>query len=203
MTTNRLRFVTGEESIAERKKNLRAYMKEKRGENENRDGKELQMLNNLLSDGAGLIRKGERRKWLVYLSFSSEARTDGLIETLLQSGQDVFCPRVDGKEMYAVRYAEEFSLSKYGVREPVGERYDGEMDIAIVPMLAVDKRGNRLGYGGGYYDKWLTAHPECKRVAFVFDMQVLGQVPTEETDQRMDMVVTDKQIVFVAKDRVK
>ena len=83
MTTNRLRFVTGEEDIAKRKKNLRAYMKEKRGENENRDGKETQMLENLFSKQAGLIQKGKTKKWFVYLSFSSEARTDALIEKLL------------------------------------------------------------------------------------------------------------------------
>ncbi|MBE5752023.1 MAG: 5-formyltetrahydrofolate cyclo-ligase [Clostridia bacterium] len=197
MTTNRLRFVTGEEDIAMRKKNLRAYMKEKRGENENRDGKETQMLENLFSERAGLIQKGETKKWFVYLSFSSEARTDLVIERLLELGQEVFCPRVDGKDMYAVRYGEDFSLSKYGVREPVGEIYNGEMDIVILPMLAVDGQGNRLGYGGGYYDKWLAAHPNCKRVAFVFDMQLLKEVPSEETDQKMDMIITDKQVLFV------
>lgn len=197
MTTNRLRFVTGEEDIAMRKKNLRAYMKEKRGENENRDGKETQMLENLFSERAGLIQKGETKKWFVYLSFSSEARTDLVIEKLLELGQEVFCPRVDGKDMYAVRYGEDFSLSKYGVREPVGEIYNGEMDIVILPMLAVDGQGNRLGYGGGYYDKWLAAHPNCKRVAFVFDMQLLKEVPSEETDQKMDMIITDKQVLFV------
>ncbi|MBQ7880184.1 MAG: 5-formyltetrahydrofolate cyclo-ligase, partial [Clostridia bacterium] len=165
----------------------------------NRDGKEGQMLKNLLSDRAGLIQKGVKKKWFVYLSFSSEARTDKLIEKLLELGQEVYCPRVDGKEMHAARYGEDFTLSKYGVREPVGERYDGEMDIAIVPMLAVDEQGNRLGYGGGYYDKWLSAHPECKRVAFVFDMQLVKQVPTEDTDQKMDMVITDKQVLFVGK----
>ena len=180
-----------------RKKNLRAYMKEKRGENENRDGKETQMLENLFSERAGLIQKGETKKWFVYLSFSSEARTDLVIERLLELGQEVFCPRVDGKDMYAVRYGEDFSLSKYGVREPVGEIYNGEMDIVILPMLAVDGQGNRLGYGGGYYDKWLAAHPNCKRVAFVFDMQLLKEVPSEETDQKMDMIITDKQVLFV------
>lgn len=199
MTTNRLRFVTGEEDIAMRKKNLRAYMKEKRGENENRDGKETQMLENLFSERAGLIQKGETKKWFVYLSFSSEARTDLVIERLLELGQEVFCPRVDGKDMYAVRYGEDFSLSKYGVREPVGEIYNGEMDIVIVPMLAVDGQGNRLGYGGGYYDKWLAAHPNCKRVAFVFDMQLLKEVPSEETDQKMDIIITDKQVLTVEK----
>jgi len=131
------------------------------------------------------------------LSFSSEARTDLVIERLLELGQEVFCPRVDGKDMYAVRYGEDFSLSKYGVREPVGEIYNGEMDIVILPMLAVDGQGNRLGYGGGYYDKWLAAHPNCKRVAIVFDMQLLKEVPSEETDQKMDMIITDKQVLFV------
>lgn len=199
MTTSKLRFVTGEENVIERKKNLRAYMKEKRGENENRDLKEGLMVENLFSERAGLIQTGVKKKWFVYLSFSSEARTDDLIERLLQAGQEVFCPCIDGKQMYAVRYGEDFSLSKYGVREPVGERYDGEMDIAIVPMLAVDRHGNRLGYGGGYYDRWLATQPNCKRVAFVFDMQIVREVPSEETDIKMDMIITDKQVLVLEK----
>lgn len=178
-------------------------MKEKRGENENRDGKEARMLENLLSEEAGLLQTGKKQKWFVYLSFSSEARTDGLIEALLSRGEEVYCPRVDGKDMQAVRYGEDFALSKYGVREPLGEAYDGEIDIAIVPMLAVDRQGNRLGYGGGYYDKWLASRLATKRVAYVFDMQVIKEVPSEATDEKMDMVVTDKRVFFTDRTRVK
>ena len=98
--------------------------------------------------------------------------------------------------MAAVEYGEDFALSDLGIREPLGERYDGRMDVAIVPMLAADEQGGRLGYGGGYYDRYLSAHTETWRLGYGFDFQIVRQVPTEEHDVRLDGVITDKRIVW-------
>ena len=202
MITNRLHFVQedGACSMRERKKQLRTYMKEKRGENENRDVKERNLLGNFLQADDMLFgdRTGAciRRTYFVYLSFSSEARTDELIETLVARGDKVYCPRVENGEMVAVLYGEDFTLSDRGIREPVGSAYEGAIDVAITPFLAVDKQGRRLGYGGGYYDRWFQRHGEAKRIAYGFDMQVVDSVPSEDFDERVDMVVTDKQVFY-------
>ncbi len=204
MTTNNLRFVENEQpqseqDVRESKKRLRAYMKARRGENENRDVKESLLLDNAFSalqeKGLGT---GTGKRVFVYLSFSSEAPTDKLIERLIEQGWQVYCPRIDDKKMSAVEYGEDFELSAYGIREPLGKAYDGDMDVVIVPMLAVDEQGRRLGYGGGYYDRYLGAHPETLLLAYGFDFQILRQVPTETHDIKMDGIITDKRIVWTA-----
>ncbi len=204
MITNKLRFLETEspktaEELIEAKKRLRTYMKSRRGENENRDVKEILLADNVMKAlRTKDVGAGVKKRAFVYLSFSSEAPTDKLIERLLADGWTVYCPRVESKKMVAVEYGEDFSISAFGVREPVGESYDGEMDVAIVPMLAVDEQGNRLGYGGGYYDRYLAEHAETLRLAYGFDFQILRQVPTEEYDVIMDGIVTDVRIVWTS-----
>lgn len=195
---NKLRFAGEEEiSVRERKKRLRAYMKERRADNENRDVKEallaenfFKLLGELFGERTGA---GTRLTCFCYLSYSSEAPTDKLIERLLEAGVNVTCPRVEGNEMVAVEYGADVALSERGIREPIGEAYEGEINLIVLPLLAVDKRGNRLGYGGGYYDAFVKAHPQAKRVAYGYDFQVIGEVPTEETDERAEYIVTDKR----------
>lgn len=204
MITNKLRFLETEtpktaEELVEAKKRLRAYMKERRGENENRDVKETLLADNVMQ---ALREKGldarKNRRAFVYLSYSSEAPTDKLIERLLAAGWTVYCPRVENKNMVAVEYGEDFAISAFGIREPIGQAYEGDIDVAIVPMLAVDEGGNRLGYGGGYYDRYLSAHLEALRLAYGFDFQILRHVPTEKHDIKMDGIVTDTRIVWTS-----
>lgn len=202
MTTTRLRFVENEppkneQERIERKKSLRSYMKQRRADNANRDVKEILLADNLLRalNERGFAT-GEGRKIFVYLSFSSEAPTDKLIDDLLEQGWQVYAPRVDGKEMYAVEYGDDFTLSALGIREPLGKVYDGTVDAVVVPMLAVDEQGGRLGYGGGYYDRYLSVHTESLRIAYGFDFQIVRQVPTETHDIKMDGIVTDKRVVW-------
>lgn len=206
MTMNKIRFLErGEpdlsvEGIWERKKNLRTYMKEKRGETENRDMKERLLVDHFFK---ALFPETEGactgRKVFVYLSFSSEAPTDRLIEALLERGCELYCPRIEKGEIYAVRYGEDFSLSDYGIREPIGEIYSGETDIVVLPLLAVDERGNRLGYGKGYYDRYLRDHTRAKRVAYCYDFQVWHDVPITDGDEKADLIVTDKRIIHIEK----
>lgn len=196
MTTNKLRFVESEaETVAQRKTRLRAYMKSRRGDNENRDVKEELLIENFFKalEKTGL---NNAEKFFVYLSFSSEAPTDRLIEALQEQGKTVYCPRIQNGEMLATLYGEDFTVSALGIREPVGEAYRGVIDVAVIPLLAVDKLGNRLGYGKGYYDRYLRGK-EIKRVGYCFDFQITEKVPAEATDEKMDMLVTDKQIVYI------
>lgn len=186
-------------SQKEKKARLRAYMKNKRAENTNRDVKEDALIAHFYqavfqeTDGAGT-----GFKFFIYLSFFREAPTDRLIERLLADGHTVYCPRIENGEMYAVAYGQDFTLSDYGIREPVGEVYGGEIDIAVIPFLAVDKQGNRLGYGGGYYDRYLKKS-QAKRVAFGYAFQVANEVPCEEWDEKMDVIVTDEGIHLIEK----
>ena len=178
-------------SLAERKASVRAYMKSKRAENTNRDVKARLAAENFfrLLEEMGIA--GTRLSAFVYLSYSSELSTEPLIEECLERGIAIYAPRVMGKEMSAVLYGDDFVISGQGIREPIGEPFDGDVDLVIVPLLAVDERGNRLGYGGGYYDRYLDKHSKSLKIGYCFDFQVLKEVPQEEGDVPLDVLVTD------------
>lgn len=79
----------------------------------------------------------------------------------------------------------------YGTSYPDGKRaYRGPYDLIIVPGLAFDNSGYRLGYGGGYYDGFLADHPEAYKVGVGYNFQLLDKVPIEEHDQKVDKVIT-------------
>ena len=176
---------------------LRAHMKNKRAENTNRDVKEERLIANLYKAVFGeSTHPGMCLTFFVYLSFFREAPTDGLIERLLADGHRVCCPRLEKGNMIAVEYGEDFTISDYGIREPVGEQYQGNIDVAVIPFLAVDKQGNRLGYGGGYYDRFLKSST-AKRVAFGYSFQLVNEVPTDAWDEKVSVIVTDEEIIQI------
>ena len=196
MHTNKLRFVDQDEQDGENRKiQLRVYMKKRRADNENRDAKERLLIENTLAVLTQIERAGTQRKVFCYLSYSSEAPTDGLIESLTENGFAVYAPRIENGDMLAVAVGEDFTLSDLGIREPIGRAYEGEIPFAVAPLLAVDEKGNRLGYGGGYYDRYFANNPRTVRIGYCFDFQLLSCVPSVETDEPLDWVVTDKRII--------
>ena len=171
-------------------------MKRRRADNENRDVKEKLLTQNFLNLFESVFKEkissGKTINCFCYLSYSAEAGTDTLVEALQARGVRVFAPRVEGSEMVAVAIGEDYAISKWGIREPLGEAYTGEIDCIVLPLLAVDKKGNRLGYGGGYYDKFLSKHKQAVTVAYCYDFQVINSVPIEETDESVQYIATDK-----------
>lgn len=67
----------------------------------------------------------------------------------------------------------------------------------IMPGVAFDNNCHRVGYGGGFYDRYLEKHPKVKRIAAAFEFQILPEVPTEPTDIAPEMIVTEKQIITI------
>ena len=191
---------SGEKPLAEKKSQLRKFMKSQRILVDNKDVKESLMTEGVLS----LLKKTGKwsaERFFVYLSYSSEARTDKLIDCLQEAGKKVYAPRVEGDEMCVVELGEDFTLSSFGIREPVGQPYEGEMDVAIMPLLAVDKKGNRLGYGGGYYDRYLQKHTGVYKIGYAYDIQIVDAVPHETKDITMDAVVTDKRVMYINEEK--
>ena len=96
--------------------------------------------------------------FFVYHSFGTEVDTHAVIARLLNAGKTVCLPRVVGDGMLAVKYTgERLEKGAFGICEPQGEE-DFLCEIALVPLLAVDGAGTRLGYGGGYYDRYFASH---------------------------------------------
>lgn len=140
---------------------------------------------------------------LFYASFRSEVATSGMIRGALDDGRAVCLPRVDGGALviYRVKHPEtDLAPGLWDIPEPVRERCEetapGEIDLAVVPGAAYDRTGNRLGFGGGYYDRFLPRlRAGVARVAVAFGLQVVGEVPAGEHDQKVDIIVTEGEII--------
>jgi 5-formyltetrahydrofolate cyclo-ligase len=137
----------------------------------------------------------------VFLPMPSEPPIDGLIDALRHEGRELLAPRVEGGALLWCPLGDAVAESALGIREPIGiAATEGLATCAavLVPALAVDLRGNRLGFGGGYYDRALA---QCaphrargpKRIAVVFDDEVVDSLPAEPHDQRVDAVLTDRR----------
>ena len=125
----------------------------------------------------------------LFMSTMTEPDTSYIISELLSRKITVCLPKVDGVDMYFVKVtpATEFVSGAFGIKEPVGEKYDGDFDVMAVPLVAFDERNNRLGHGKGYYDKYLRAH-SCFTVGLAFSEQK-RDVPVDPWDVPLDLVI--------------
>ena len=140
------------------------------------------------------------RTVMVFSSFGSEVSTRNIIETLLEAGRRVALPVVAGHDMRAVsfRLGDPVRTARYGAAEPASaaEVPPDAIDVVVVPGLAFDRRGYRVGYGRGYYDRFLVrTRPDATRIGIAFHAQVVEAVPHGDADQPVDAVVTEVDIV--------
>ncbi len=128
-----------------------------------------------------------------YLPYNQEVRTVPMIQKALAQGKRVAVPKVYGDEMRFI-YIEDLNgiaLGYCGIPEPVedGPVADDPHALVLMPGLAFDRQGHRIGYGGGYYDKFLNAEPEHPTVALCYDFQMQEHLETEEFDVPVDLVL--------------
>jgi len=148
---------------------------------------------------------------MLYVSFRSEVATDKMIRNALNLRKRVVVPVVDGEriEVAEIKNLEkELAKGSFGIGEPKKEfrrRVDQKkIDIVVVPGVVFDKTGGRLGYGRGYYDRFLRSksirlktscsHP-CALIGLAFDLQITGKIPLVEEDVRVDKIVTESGII--------
>ncbi len=146
----------------------------------------------------------------VYVHFRSEVETLPLIEHFLAAGKTVSVPLTLRKEgrLLAVRITDPASQLRpgcFGILEPDKEQRainPAEIDLALIPGSVFDRRGGRLGYGGGFYDRFLSQNaPQALRAALAYAMQLVEQVPLEAHDQLMDILVTEEQLYDCRRNR--
>ena len=139
---------------------------------------------------------------LAYVGFGSELCTDVFVRRVLDDGKTLLLPRVNREgrrlEIHEVKDpVQDLETGTWGIREPNPDlcpRVEPEaIDFALVPGVAFDPRGGRLGYGGGFYDKLLAGCPEPRPllVAGAFELQVVEEVPLEGHDVRVDLIFTE------------
>ncbi len=137
----------------------------------------------------------EKSSFFVYLSLPAEAGTAALIEELSARGKTVCVPRIVGGEMLCVPLSDKLKSGAFGISEPE-EGEEKTCEVALCPLLAFDEAGYRLGYGGGYYDRYFALHPEVLRVGLAYEGQAIGSLPHERHDARLDAVVTESGVRF-------
>lgn len=142
-----------------------------------------------------------------YLAMPTEPPTKPLVDALHAVGATVFAPRVAGEEMEWVELTPdgETRRSTLGIDEPTsaaaarGGQLPLDCAVVVMPALAVDATGRRLGQGGGFYDRALAGPPRTSSppllVVLVFDDEVVTQVPTEPHDVSVDMAVTPTRVI--------
>ncbi len=148
----------------------------------------------------GLPEVGGAEGILVFYAFGTEILTSGLIRSLADQGHRVFLPVLDGAAMHAAAYrpGDPLAPTSYGAREPARRSLvpPRDVDLVVAPGLAFDRAGYRLGYGGGYYDRFLAgARPDAGRVGIGFHQQLVDAVPHGPGDVPLTVVVTDREVV--------
>ena len=128
-----------------------------------------------------------------YMPYNQEVRTIPMMEQALRDGKRVAVPKVYGDTMKFI-YMDDLSQVEegyYNIPEPIADGPVAEDPTALVlmPGLAFDEKGNRMGYGGGFYDKFLAQEPDHPTVALCYAFQMVDHIPTEEYDIPVDCVL--------------
>ena len=138
---------------------------------------------------------GLAKSCFCYVDFKNELPTKKIRDFFAQ--RELLVPVVDSDIMHAVKAESGNRKNIFGIDEPAEfEIVNFPPEIAIIPLLACDKKGNRIGFGKGYYDKWLQGKSLLK-IGVCYDFQVIDSVPSEPTDIRLDYVVTEREIIKV------
>ena len=134
---------------------------------------------------------------MAYADYNHEVMTRYIIEEAWKAGKEVAVPKVVGNDMVFYRLTDFSQLEPgyFGIPEPVrGEIVKWEDALMVMPGVAFDPENNRVGYGGGFYDRFLEKHPDITRLAVAFDFQILDLVPTEPTDICPQIIVTQSKV---------
>lgn len=142
---------------------------------------------------------------MLYLDFNNEVKTDELIVKLLSLGKTVSSPITIKEEKklipsQIIDLKDGVKIGAYGIREPKPECSPEveikDIDVVIVPAVAYDKDCYRLGYGGGFYDRFIERlREDAITVGIAFDLQIFDSVPKEDHDAQLDYIITESQIL--------
>jgi 5-formyltetrahydrofolate cyclo-ligase len=154
------------------------------------------------------VAAGESGGVLVFLPDHREPDIEPVIAGWLDEGRLVAAPRVDWDagtfRPVRLRSLEDVEVRRHGVREPAGGETValGALGISLVPGVAFDGFGGRLGRGGGFYDRFLAGLPAgVRRLGVCFAAQVVERIPLERHDERVDAVVTEEGLISVKEGR--
>ncbi|MBO7431662.1 MAG: 5-formyltetrahydrofolate cyclo-ligase [Elusimicrobia bacterium] len=149
---------------------------------------------------------------MFYLSYGSEVVTDAMINEFLSDGKEVAVPVIQNPGdgiMTAVKInkLEDCFDKVYGIRQPEFDENEvvskEDIDLIFVPGIVFDVNGYRVGYGKGYYDRWLEGTDVSKRIGLAFEVQLTDKIPNGKYDLPVGRILTEKRIIDVSKNYKK
>ena len=135
----------------------------------------------------------------LYKSVNNEVDTDKLIERAFKDGKKVALPKVVGSDIkfYRIESMEELVFGYMGIPEPEADPYkliEDEEALLVLPGVAFDEKLNRVGYGGGFYDRFIDAHPDMVKIALAYEKQIMTGIEFDEHDRKADLIITEKKV---------
>lgn len=140
---------------------------------------------------------------MTFISFGNEVDTHDFIKKSVDEGKRIVVP-ITFPETKEIKPSEildfnELEIGYYNILTPKKEfiRFINpkDIDLCIVPGIAFDRKGYRIGYGGGYYDRFLSKYPIKPKIGICFDLQIVDEIPREEFDIPVDIIFTEKEII--------
>jgi len=188
-------------NLHEQKKQLRIELKQRRSELSESSRKEKsQQIVQFLHE---IDEFNQAKSLFCYISYLSEVETSSLISGILEQNLALSVPKIMGKtEMLAIPLTDLSDLEpdKMGILTPRSSQATSDsFDIAITPGVGFTVRGERLGYGRGYYDRWFSKNKVKIKIGIAFEVQIVGELPLEETDMPLDILITEERIIDLRK----
>ena len=166
-------------------------------------GPSIDFQSNILNNIKPLIEEIENEYIGTYISFRDELDTKKLNQYLLERELNLALPAIDfqTKEINFFMYNKNTELieNKFSILEPKNKDKVIFPKIILIPLLGYSKSGFRLGYGGGYYDKYLSKNGDgdVKKIGIAFSFQEVEEIPVEDHDERLDWILTEKHLYKV------
>ncbi|MGL1891511.1 MAG: 5-formyltetrahydrofolate cyclo-ligase [Spirochaetaceae bacterium] len=149
----------------------------------------------------------ESTKIYLFLNFKTEVETDIIIDLAIAYDKKVYAPTINGTSMDFYRIdnisRDELIKNSYGILEPSKDlkvSTPTNKSLMLVPGLGFSIKGNRLGRGAGYYDKYLAVHKDVIKIGITYSLQLSTNIPTEDWDIEMDFVITEDNTYTIGAD---
>lgn len=152
-------------------------------------------------------------KIFIYISYASEINTKEIINKALKDNKKIYVPRTEFKirhmDAVEIKSLDNLEESSYGILEPSKEVPNidpNELDLIVVPGVAFDKSGGRMGYGAGFYDRYFKKIKKeninkIVKLALAYEVQMLDKVPMNEQDVPVDYIITENEFIYASDEK--
>lgn len=182
------------------KAEIRKYIKEKR--NELKENRKKQMDLSIYKNVINSEYYKSAKTIFIYVSYNNETDTHEIITRMLDDNKIVCVPKVlslkEGMTAVKIESFDDLKPGLYGIPEPSNIQNavrEVDIDTIFLPGVAFDLNGGRIGYGGGFYDRFLSkAKADAVKIALAYEFQIMNKVPMNDTDKIIDGIITEKEI---------